>query len=121
MAKSVRRGAAEDLPLTAAPPLRTPDDRYIVVRGRLWRASNPELEPSEHERLTKALMDARRRLRGHASEESRSAARAAVQAAKVGLGERGPAWWTDGAPDFNRRLAKNTPYAEWFARASAPA
>ena len=35
--------------------------------------------------------------------------------AKVGLGERGPVWWGDGAPDYNRHLAKNTPYAEWFA------
>jgi hypothetical protein len=42
-------------------------------------------------------------------------ARAAVDRAKIALGERGPVWWTDGAPDYNRRLAKNTPYAEWFA------
>ena len=40
-------------------------------------------------------------------------ARAAVQAAKVALGERGPAWWLDGAPDYNRRMAANTPYADW--------
>ncbi|CAN5132180.1 hypothetical protein BH09PSE2_BH09PSE2_04950 [soil metagenome] len=44
------------------------------------------------------------------------AARAEVDAAKRGLGERGPVWWTDGAPDLNRHMAKNTPYAEWFAR-----
>jgi hypothetical protein len=24
-------------------------------------------------------------------------------------------WWEDGAPDYNRCLAKNTPYAAWFA------
>jgi len=42
-------------------------------------------------------------------------AHAAVDAAKVALGERGPVWWTDGAPDYNRHLAKNTPYADWFA------
>ena len=42
-------------------------------------------------------------------------ARARVDAAKVALGERGPVWWTDGAPDLNRHLAKNTPYADWFA------
>jgi hypothetical protein len=23
-------------------------------------------------------------------------------------------WWSDGAPDWNRHLTKNTPYAEWF-------
>ena len=42
-------------------------------------------------------------------------ARADVQAAKVALGERGPVWWRDGAPDYNRKLARNTPYAEWAA------
>ncbi|WP_249741163.1 hypothetical protein [Agrobacterium rubi] len=36
-----------------------------------------------------------------------------VDAAKVALGERGPVWWDDGAPDFNRYLAKNTLYLEW--------
>ena len=39
----------------------------------------------------------------------------AVDVAKIALGERGPVWWSDGAPDYNRRLAKNTPYADWFA------
>ena len=41
------------------------------------------------------------------------AARARVDAAKVALGERGPVWWTDGAPDENRRLVRNTGYAAW--------
>lgn len=44
-----------------------------------------------------------------------AAARASVDAAKRGLGERGPVWWTDGAPDLNRHMAANTPYADWFA------
>ena len=38
-------------------------------------------------------------------------ARARVHAAKVALGERGPVWWDDGAPDYNRHLLRNTPYA----------
>ena len=41
-------------------------------------------------------------------------ARKRVDAAKVGLGERGPVWWDDGSPDYNRHLAKNTPYRGWF-------
>lgn len=44
-----------------------------------------------------------------------AAARAAVQASKVALGERGAVWWEDGAPDFNRRMALKTPYADWYA------
>lgn len=46
-------------------------------------------------------------------------ARARVDAAKRALGERGDPWWTDGAPDWNRSLVKNTPYVDWFARLRA--
>ena len=38
----------------------TPDGRYFVVRGRLWRLSNPALSPAEREALTADLMTARR-------------------------------------------------------------
>ena len=38
----------------------TPDRRYFVVRGRLWRLSNPSLDPDTHERLVRDLMNARR-------------------------------------------------------------
>jgi hypothetical protein len=44
-----------------------------------------------------------------------AAAHTAVNAAKRGLGERGPVWWDDGAPDLNRHVARTTPYADWFA------
>ena len=47
------------------------------------------------------------------------AARARVDAAKVALGERGPVWWSDAAPDYNRRMAEKTPYADWWARLTA--
>jgi hypothetical protein len=50
-----------------------------------------------------------------------SAGRAKVDGAKVKLGERGPPWWTDGAPDYNRQMARNTPYADWFASLNANA
>jgi len=94
-------------------PLYTPDGRYIVVRGRLWRATNPNLSASDREVLVKALMDARRRVRT-SDEALKSAARRDVDLAKHALGERGPVWWDDGAPDYNRRMARNTPYAGWF-------
>ena len=59
-------------------------------------------------------MTARRAVRDATDDPERLRdARAAVDAAKVALGERGAVWWSDGAPDFNRKLAKNTPYAEW--------
>lgn len=49
------------------------------------------------------------------SGEGLADARLRVNEAKVTLGERGPVWWNDGAPDLNRHMAKNTPYAAWFA------
>ncbi len=61
-------------------------------------------------------MAARRAVRAARGDPAKlKAARAQVQAAKERLGERGAVWWTDGAPDFNRYLVKNTPYAAWFA------
>lgn len=63
----------------------------------------------------RARADVQRALRAGSREAERNA-RARVHRAKVALGERGSVWWTDGAPDFNRRMAKNTPYAEWYSR-----
>ena len=96
------------------PPLHTPDGRYIVVRGRLWRAANPGLAPDERQRWVVALMDARRRVRS-ADADEKAQARRDVDQAKRALGERGPVWWEDGAPDLNRHMARNTPYRDWFA------
>lgn len=100
-----------------APPLTTPDGRYIVVRGRLWRAADPGLAPAARQALVERLMAARRAVRQALASGDAAAlriARAEVQAAKEGLGERGPVWWTDEAPDQNRRLAKNSSYAAWW-------
>jgi hypothetical protein len=93
----------------------TPDRRYFVVRGRLWRLSNPSLDPDIHERLVRELMAARRAVRDATDTTERIAARLKVDAAKKALGERGDVWWDDGAPDYNRRLAVDTPYAAWFS------
>lgn len=95
----------------------TPDGRYFVVRGRLWRCSDPGLSSERRAELTHALMDARRD-KGRAlrvgDAEGRERARRRIDELKVALGERGALWWTDGAPDWNRHMARNTPYAEWF-------
>ena len=76
---------------------RIPDGHYFVVSGRLWRLSEPALDP-----------------------DRRNRDRSRVDAAKSALGERGPVWWTDGAPDWNRHLAKDTPYASWWASLQIP-
>jgi hypothetical protein len=95
----------------------TPDGRYFVVRGRLWRCADPRLSDAERTRLVGDLMRARRAVgiaRRGGDAAALAAARAAVDGAKQGLGERGPVWWHDGAPDFNRHMVRNTPYAAWY-------
>ena len=103
-------------------PVRTPDGRYLVFQGkvgpRLWRAANPQLEEAERERLVQALMAARRAVREAKGEAAALvSARAEADRAKRALGERGPVWWDDGAPDLNRRLVRNTPYSSWWEAA----
>jgi hypothetical protein len=98
----------------------TPDGRYFVVRGRLWRRANPSLPTERRETLVRELMNARRAVKaalrsGVAAELAQ--ARKAVDEAKIALGERGPVWWTDGAPDLNRHKVKDSPYAEWYQKA----
>ena len=97
---------------------RTPDGRYFVAKARLWRTTNPALAEDERRALVKRLMrarlDVRNALKAH-DETAERDARDRVHAAKVALGERGPVWWTDGAPDQNRRHPRNTSYAEWWA------
>ena len=98
-----------------APPV-TPDGRYIVVRGRLWRRANPHLPAEERAAHVRALMAARRAVgvaRRSGDAEALAEAGTAVDAAKVALGERGPVWWP-GDEDLNRHLAKNTRYADWY-------
>ena len=99
----------------------TPDGRYFVVRGRLWRCTNPSLPADTKQRLVGELMKARR-AKGDAMRSAdtlgRDAARQEIDEIKHQLGERGPVWWDDGTPDWNRRMAANTPYADWFIRLS---
>jgi hypothetical protein len=98
--------------------LMTPDGRYIVVQGRLWRAANPTLSAERKVRCMRELLNGRRALKAaklSGDEAAITAARQLVATAQVGLGERGKVWWKDGAPDLNRTLVKNSPYATWYA------
>jgi hypothetical protein len=98
----------------------TPDGRYFVVRGRLWRRANPALAADQREVLVSALMNARRAVKAalkSGKPDELALARKAVDVAKIGLGERGPVWWTDGTPDMNRQRVNDSPYAEWWKAA----
>jgi hypothetical protein len=95
----------------------TPDGRYFVVRGRLWRRMNPDLPAERRDVLVRELMVARRTVQAalkSGKPEALALARKAVDDVKIALGERGPVWWNDGAPDLNRHKVKDSPYADWY-------
>ncbi|MES1930589.1 hypothetical protein SADO_15104 [Salinisphaera dokdonensis CL-ES53] len=93
---------------------QTPDGRYFIAKGRLWRRSDPLLSEGERARLVKQLMAARRAVKHAEDEAQEKAARAGVHEAKIALGERGPVWWSDGAPDETRKKPENSAYADWW-------
>jgi len=73
---------------------RTDDGRWIVVDGRRWRAQDPQLPDDVRERLLHHLGVGRSGVRAaQGDDDAVAAARARVQLAKTGLGERGTAWW----------------------------
>jgi hypothetical protein len=90
---------------------RTPDGRWIVVDGRRWRAADPALPEDVRARLLHHLGVARSAVRtGRGDETAVAAARARVQLAKTGLGERGAPWWDQ--DDEERRARWETALRE---------
>jgi hypothetical protein len=85
---------------------RTGDGRWLVVDGRRWRAADPELPDDVRDRLLHHLGVARSAVRAAVRADDPDAertARARVQAAKTGLGERGPAWWDQDSEERRAR------------------
>ncbi|HEU4841613.1 MAG TPA: DUF3253 domain-containing protein [Ilumatobacteraceae bacterium] len=78
----------------------TDEQRYVVIDGRRWRRRDPNIPDGLAAELVAELMAARRAV-GAAGDDATAlrAARDRVQAAKVALGERGPAWWDEPSAD----------------------
>ncbi|WP_067499754.1 hypothetical protein [Actinoplanes sp. TFC3] len=101
------------------PPERTDDGHFVIISGRRWRATDPDIPDDVAAELRKALMSARRDVGTllRAGEDP-APARARVQLAKVALGERGDPWWTQTAGERRQRweqgldALKNQPPAE---------
>jgi hypothetical protein len=75
---------------------RTDDGHYVVINGRRWRATDPDLPEDVAAALRRQLMSARRAVGAALKAEDAAAERAArdrVQRAKTALGERGTPWW----------------------------
>ena len=72
----------------------TADGHYLVIDGRRWRATDPEIPEERRTELTHVLMAWRREVRRTRGTPEEDGARAGVHAAKLALGERGrPPWW----------------------------
>lgn len=93
----------------------TPDGRYFVSRGLLWRKGDPSLSDSARRAAIKALMQARQAERRAGEGADLLAARDAVEAAKRRLGEHGPVWWDDGAPDESGLHPLSSRYRDWWS------
>ena len=97
----------------------TLDGRYFVAKNRLWRKTDPRLDADTKQRWVCELMSARRAVKAAGDDDSaQRIARDRVQAAKEALGERGPVWWDDGAPDETGTHPQNSSYAAWWASGS---
>lgn len=81
----------------------TPDGKYLVARGLLKRCTNPNLADQDRRKAVKKLMQGRM-----------SGDREAVTEAKIALGESGPVWWSDGAPDLSGTPPADTEYRGWW-------
>lgn len=88
------------------PHPHTPNSRYLIVKGRLWRTSNPGPAADMRHELVSTLIQARRAV-GVALKAGDTVAEhsalAKLDAANTTLGERGPVWRIDAAPDLPRQ------------------
>jgi hypothetical protein len=93
-------------------PEYTDDGRYIVVDGRRWRATDPDIPPGRAAELRSALMAWRRQVKAVRGTPAERQARDGVQAAKVALGERGTPWWEQTPAERQRRWETPVPLPE---------
>jgi hypothetical protein len=95
------------------------DDRYVVVDGRRWRATDPAIPEGLRRELVAELMAARRAVRSAGDDDGAvAAARRRVHDAKVALGERGVPWWEP--PDGDARRVRIAATARALLRHREP-
>ena len=90
----------------------TPDGRYVVIDGRRWRATDPDIPEDVARLLRTVLMRARRDVGAALRAKDLRAetdARARVHAAKTALGERGTPWWEQSADERRVRWEAGLP------------
>ncbi|MFC8292141.1 hypothetical protein ACFUJ0_17935 [Streptomyces sp. NPDC057242] len=90
-------------------PEHTPDGRHVVVGGRRWRATDPDVSPEPAARLRARPTAARLAVaaaRRKDDAEAERAARARAHTAKVALGERGEPWWEQSPAERKARWSR---------------
>ena len=99
--------------------VQTPDRRYLVVGDKLLRSYNPDLPNDRIDELLIVLFNSRRDLRRARQREGTEPPElvGAIEAARLALGQSGPVWWDDGAPDLDGAPVLSTCYAEWYKSA----
>ena len=93
-------------------PERTADGRYVIIRGRRWRATDPAIPEEIASTLRRELMSARRAVGAALRAEDKAAERAArdrVHRTKVALGERGEPWWEQSDDERRDRWQEGVP------------
>ena len=88
----------------------TPDGRYFVVRGRLWRRANPNVPAEKREALVRELMAAQRAVKAALASGNPgelALARKAVDVAKIATRRARPGL-VDG-----RRARSESSQGEW--------
>ncbi|NYF13980.1 hypothetical protein HDC34_002274 [Pseudoclavibacter sp. JAI123] len=74
------------------------EERWLVVKGRRWRRTDPSLPTDVVERLKSHLGRGRSGVgaaKRRGDDSAVAASRKRVGLAKHGLGERGPRWWEE--------------------------
>jgi uncharacterized protein len=77
---------------------KTADGHHVLIDGRRWRATDPDIPEERRQQLVGELMQARRDVGGAkraGDTEAEREARARVHKCKVALGERGAEWWEE--------------------------
>ena len=85
------------------------DDHWLVIDGRRWRRTDPELPEQLVEALKSHLGRARSAVgvtKRAGDTDATAAARLRVNLAKTGLGERGPRWWESPVAERLERARK---------------
>ncbi|MEZ0340825.1 hypothetical protein ACAG25_12670 [Mycobacterium sp. pV006] len=91
-------------------PETTADGHYVVIDGKRWRATDPDIPDDRRQELVDVLMAWRRQVRRTKGTAAERRSRDGVHAAKVALGERGdPPWWEQTAAQLRARWQADVP------------